>query len=227
MATDPRQRLTIQEYLAFERKSEAKHDYYDGEIFAMSGASRIHNLIALNISGEIRNQLKGRPCEVYSEAMRVRTPDDLFTYPDVVALCGEPQFVDTEFDTLLNPMLIVEVLSPTTEGYDRGLKSSRYRSIPTLVIRSGGAGPLPRRASRPPDGRRPLASGGDLRSRRNSGATLRRLPPPLGGDLRPGLPVLISGHRRCATLPRRAPPPRRPPPQLAVNPHRLPFPLGV
>jgi Uma2 family endonuclease len=133
MATDPRQRLTIQEYLAFERQSETKHDYFEGEIFAMSGASRIHNLIAGNIFGEIRNQLRGRPCEAYMEAMRVRTLDDLFTYPDVVAVCGEPQFADTEFDTLLNPVLIVEVLSPTTEGYDRGLKSSRYRSIPTLV----------------------------------------------------------------------------------------------
>ena len=133
MATDPRQRLTIQEYLAFERQSEIKHDYLEGEIFAMNGASRLHGLITGNLFGEIRNQLKGRPCEVYAESMRVRTPDDLFTYPDVVAVCGEPQFDDTEFDTLLNPMLIVEVLSPTTEGYDRGLKSSRYRSIPTLV----------------------------------------------------------------------------------------------
>ncbi|HEV2855927.1 MAG TPA: Uma2 family endonuclease [Thermoanaerobaculia bacterium] len=133
MATDPHQRLTIQEYLAFERQSETKHDYFDGEIFAMSGASRIHGLITGNIFGEIRNQLKGRPCEVYSESMRVRTPDDLFTYPDVVAVCGEPRFDDTEFDTLLNPMLIVEVLSPTTEGYDRGIKSARYRALPTLV----------------------------------------------------------------------------------------------
>ena len=133
MATDPQQRLTIQEYLAFERQSEIKHDYFEGEVFAMSGASRLHSLITGNIFGEIRNQLKGRPCEVHSESLRVRTPEDLFTYPDVVAVCGEPQFADTEFDTLLNPVVIVEVLSPTTEGYDRGLKSARYRSIPTLV----------------------------------------------------------------------------------------------
>lgn len=133
MATDPQQRLTVQEYLSFERGSELKHDYFEGEIFAMSGASRLHGLIALNISGELRNQLKGRPCETYADSMRVRTSDDLFTYPDVVVACGEPRFADSEFDTLLNPTVIVEVLSPSTEAYDRGLKSSRYRAIPSLA----------------------------------------------------------------------------------------------
>jgi Uma2 family endonuclease len=132
MATDPHQRLTIQEYLAFERQAETKNDYLDGEIFAMTGASRVHNLITGNISGEIRNQLKGRPCEVYSESMRVRTPGDLFTYPDVVVVCSEPEFIDGQFDTLLNPTMIVEVLSTSTEAYDRGIKSSRYRSISSL-----------------------------------------------------------------------------------------------
>ncbi len=133
MASDPQQRLTIQEYLSFERESELKHDYWEGETFAMSGASRAHGLITGNLSGEIRNQLKGRPCETYSESMRVRTPGDLFTYPDVVVVCGPPRFADSEFDTLLNPTLIIEVLSPSTEGYDRGLKSSRYRAIPSLA----------------------------------------------------------------------------------------------
>jgi len=132
MASDPSQRLTIQDYLAFERQSETKNDYLDGEIFAMTGASRVHNLITGNIFGEIWSQLKGRPCEVYSESMRVRTPGDLFTYPDVIVVCSEPEFIDGEFDTLLNPTMIVEVLSTSTEGYDRGVKSSRYRSIPSL-----------------------------------------------------------------------------------------------
>src|SRR5436305_3570440 len=107
MATDPHQRLTIPEYLAFERQSETRHDYLDGEVFAMTGASRPHNLIAGNIFREIANQLRRRSCEVYMEAMRVRTPAGLFTYPDVVAVCGEPRFDDIHFDTLLNPTLLV------------------------------------------------------------------------------------------------------------------------
>lgn len=132
MASEPRQRLTIEEYLAFERQSETRHDYLGGEIFAMTGASRIHNLISGNIFGEIRNQLRRRPCEVYTEAMRVRAPADLFTYPDVVVVCGKPSFDDLEFDTLLNPTVIFEVLSPSTEAYNRGIKSERYRAIPSL-----------------------------------------------------------------------------------------------
>jgi len=132
MATDPHQRLTIQEYLAFERQSETRNEYLDGEIFAMTGASRAHNLIAGNIFGEVRNLLKRRSCEVYQEAMRVRTPAGLFTYPDVVVVCGEPRFDDIHFDTLLNPTLLVEVLSPSTEAHDRKTKATQYRSIPSL-----------------------------------------------------------------------------------------------
>jgi Uma2 family endonuclease len=133
MATDPHQRLTIQEYLAFERQSETRNEYLDGEIFAMTGASRAHNLIAGNIFREIGNQLRRRPCEVYPEAMRVRTPSGLFTYPDVVVVCGERRFDDAHFDTLLNPTLLVEVLSPSTEAYDRRTKALQYRSIPSLA----------------------------------------------------------------------------------------------
>jgi Uma2 family endonuclease len=133
VAIDPLQRLTIAEYLAFERQSEMRHEFLDGEVFAMTVASRKHNLIAGNIFGEIRAQLKKRPCEVYQDAMRVRTPAGLFTYPDVVAVCGEPKFDDSELDTLLNPTLIVEVLSPSTQAYDRRTKSDHYRSIPSLA----------------------------------------------------------------------------------------------
>jgi Uma2 family endonuclease len=133
MASDPHRRLTIPEYLACERQAETKNDYVDGEVFAMAGASRAHNLIAGNVFGEIRNQIRGRACEAYTENMRVRTPDDLFTYPDVAVVCGEPRFDDSELDTLLNPILIVEVLSQSTEAYDRGIKSERYRSIPSLA----------------------------------------------------------------------------------------------
>jgi len=133
MATDPKQRLTIQEYLILERNAETKSDYLDGEMFAMTGASRKHNLISVNVLAALHSQLAGSPCEVYASDMRVRTPTDLLTYPDVVAVCGEPRFNDNEFDTLLNPILVVEVLSPSTETYDRLTKLDHYRTIPSLA----------------------------------------------------------------------------------------------
>lgn len=130
----PKVRLTPKEYLDFERKSEIKHEYCKGEIFAMSGASREHNVICMNVGSEIRQQLKGKSCEAYPGDMRVFVPaTGLYTYPDIVVVCGEPQFQDKEFDTLLNPTLIIEVLSPSTESYDRGKKFAHYRSIETLA----------------------------------------------------------------------------------------------
>jgi Uma2 family endonuclease len=132
MATDPHQRLTIPEYLAFERQSETRHDYLDGEVFAMTGASWTHGLISGNIFGELRSQLKRSPCKAIQESLRVRTPAGLFTYPDVIVACGKPRFDGSEQDTLLNPKLIVEVLSPSTEMYDRKTKAAHYRSIPSL-----------------------------------------------------------------------------------------------
>jgi Uma2 family endonuclease len=132
VATDPHQRLTIAEYLALERQSEIRHDYLDGEIFAMTGASWTHGLISGNIFGELRSQLKGSSCRAIQESLRVRTPEDLFTYPDVVVVCGKPRFDDSAQDTVLNPTLVVEVLSPTTETYDRTTKARQYRSIPSL-----------------------------------------------------------------------------------------------
>jgi Uma2 family endonuclease len=99
----------------------------------MAGASRQHNLITFNFGAELGAQLKDRPCEAYSSVMRVLIgPTGLYTYPDVVAVCGEPRFADSELDTLLNPTLIVEVLSPSTEGYDRGLKFAHYRRLESL-----------------------------------------------------------------------------------------------
>ena len=124
---------TPAEYLALERKASFKSEYYRGEIFAMSGASREHNLIAGNFHRSISMQLLDRPCEAYMADMRVRAlPTGLYTYPDVVAVCGEPRFEDDEVDTLLNPTLIVEVLSPSTERYDRGAKFGQYRRIESL-----------------------------------------------------------------------------------------------
>jgi Uma2 family endonuclease len=134
MSSQPTIYLTPAEYLAIERKAEDKSEYIDGEIVAMTGASRKHNLIVVNISSEISQQLKGRPCEGYSNDMRVRVPSTrLYTYPDVVVVCGEPQFEDDQVDTLLNPTLIVEVLSESTELYDRGKKFGFYRTIDSLA----------------------------------------------------------------------------------------------
>jgi Uma2 family endonuclease len=133
MSAIPKTNLTPEEYLEFERKSETKHEYFEGEIFAMSGAKRNHNVIAWNIGGELRQKLKGKDCEAYPADMRVFVPETgLYTYPDLVVVCGEPQFQDDVFDTLLNPVLIIEVLSETTESYDRGKKFQHYRSIESL-----------------------------------------------------------------------------------------------
>ncbi len=129
----PQPRLSPEEYLAFERESETKHEYLDGEIFAMSGASRRHNLISLNVGAQFWNQFRNRSCESYTSDMRVRIPaTGLYTYPDVVVVCEEPTFDDGELDTLTNPTLLVEVLSPSTADYDRGAKFGHYRTIPSL-----------------------------------------------------------------------------------------------
>jgi Uma2 family endonuclease len=134
MSTQPTTYLTPEEYLAIERKAEYKNEYIDGEIVAMTGASRRHNLIAFNITREISQQLKGRPCEGYGGDMRVRVPSTrMYTYPDVVVVCGEPRFEDDYLDTLLNPTVIIEILSDSTERYDRGRKFGLYRTIESLA----------------------------------------------------------------------------------------------
>ncbi|MBA3767810.1 MAG: Uma2 family endonuclease [Acidobacteria bacterium] len=134
MSSQPITYLTPEEYLAIERKAEYKSEYVNGEMVAMTGASRKHNLIVVNIAGEIRQQLRGRPCELYANDMRVRVPATrLYTYPDVSVVCDEPQFEDDYVDTLLNPALIIEVLSESTEAYDRGKKFGSYRTIESLA----------------------------------------------------------------------------------------------
>jgi Uma2 family endonuclease len=126
-------RFTPEQYLALERKADLKSEFCNGFIIAMAGATREHNVIAGNLHGEIRSQLKDRPCEVYISDMRVRvSPTGLFTYPDVVAVCGEASFLDDKSDTLLNPTMIVEVLSTSTESYDRGDKFAHYRRLESL-----------------------------------------------------------------------------------------------
>jgi Uma2 family endonuclease len=133
MSAIPKVKLTPEEYLEIERKSEERHEYFDGEIFAMSGAKRNHNKITTNLSGLVWQHLKGKNCESYANDMRVFVPETgLYTYPDLVVVCGEPEFKDDVFDTLLNPVLLIEVLSDSTEGYDRGKKFQHYRSIESL-----------------------------------------------------------------------------------------------
>jgi Uma2 family endonuclease len=123
---------TVEEYLAFERAAETKHEYVSGRIVAMAGATRAHNLITGNVARRLGNQLEGTPCETYSNDMRVRTTPSEYTYPDVVVVCGEPHFEDEVLDTLLNPTVIVEVLSASTKRRDRFDKFGAYRAIPSL-----------------------------------------------------------------------------------------------
>lgn len=134
MTSQPISRLTPEEYLKLERKAERKSEYYRGEMYAMSGASREHNLIALNVSASLHRQLRHRPCEAYASDMRVKvSPTGLYTYPDLVVVCGKPQFEDAGLDTLLNPTALIEVLSPSTESCDRGSKFEQYRTLASLV----------------------------------------------------------------------------------------------
>jgi Uma2 family endonuclease len=126
-------RVTPAEYLAMERSSREKREYINGRVYAMAGASRRHNLIVGNILRELSTQLRGRPCEAYVSDMRVKVQHTgMYTYPDVVALCDDPRLEDAELDTLLNPSVIVEVLSPSTERYDRGVKFAHYRRLDSL-----------------------------------------------------------------------------------------------
>ena len=133
MSTAPKIYLSPTQYLAKERKADFKSQYYRGEMFAMAGASREHNLIVANLVGEIRNALKDRRCEVYPSDMRVKVATTgLYTYPDATVVCGDPEFEDDQFDTLTNPTVLFEVLSDSTESWDRGGKFRQYRDIPSL-----------------------------------------------------------------------------------------------
>lgn len=132
MVANAQKKWTVEEYLAFERQSEEKHEYYAGEIFAMSGASRRHNLIVTNTVTTLGTQLAQQPCEVYPSDMRIKVSAIKYTYPDVSVVCGEPLFSDNEFDNFLNPTVIVKVLSDSTEDCDRGQKFKHYMGIASL-----------------------------------------------------------------------------------------------
>ena len=125
--------LTPEEYIAAERKATLKSEYLSGEIVAMSGASLAHNLITMNTANQLYNQLTEGGCRVFTGDMRVGIGAGVsYFYPDVTVVCDEPRFEDDAFDTLINPQVIVEVLSPSTEAYDRGEKSARYRQLESL-----------------------------------------------------------------------------------------------
>jgi Uma2 family endonuclease len=126
-------RLTEAEYLRIERAADFKSEFFDGEMFAMAGGSLEHSLIATNIAGEFRSRLKGRDCIAFNADLRIKIETTgLNTYPDLSIICGPAQLVEGSNDTATNPTVIVEVLSDSTEAYDRGKKFEHYRQIPTL-----------------------------------------------------------------------------------------------
>jgi Uma2 family endonuclease len=134
MPAQPKAYLTPEQYLTLERTAAYKSEYLRGEVFAMAGASPTHVLIVSNIVASLHGQLRRRPCNVYSSDLRVQVQaSGLYTYPDVIVVCGPLQFDDDHQDTLLNPTLIVEVLSESTQDYDRGGKFAQYRKIPSFV----------------------------------------------------------------------------------------------
>jgi Uma2 family endonuclease len=133
MSTQLDNHLTPEEYLALERQAESKSEYFDGAVYAMSGASLNHNKIVANVIIELGQQLRGRPCSALPSDIKVRMPDSRkFFYPDVSVICGEPQFHDERTDVILNPILIIEVLSESTEGFDRGRKFQAYQRLESL-----------------------------------------------------------------------------------------------
>ncbi len=124
---------TESEYLELEKSSEYKSEYYKGEIFAMAGASALHNRLVRNLTGLFWEKFRNHPCNVYASDLRVRiNTSSLYTYPDLVIVCGKEEYLDNSLDTLTNPTIIFEVLSDSTEKYDRGQKFSFYREISSL-----------------------------------------------------------------------------------------------
>ena len=135
MSALPKRFFTPEEYLELEAKAEYKSQYFVGEIFAMAGAQPSHDKITSNLIVALGLRFRGRPCDVFTSDMRVRAADDMYTYPNVTALCGEPKFatIGQQPPSLLNPRVIFEVLSPSTEAFDRGIKFARYRRLETLT----------------------------------------------------------------------------------------------
>ncbi|SRR5258706_128011 len=126
-------KFTVEEYLQFEKTSSEKHEYFKGEIFAMAGAGPRHNLIFSNLFGDLAYKLKGKTCRPFGSDFRVHIPENtLFTYPDISIVCGDIISSNVDQDSVTNPTVIIEILSPSTKDYDRGGKFLLYRDIPTL-----------------------------------------------------------------------------------------------
>jgi Uma2 family endonuclease len=133
MSLQPKTYLTSEQYLAIEREAEYKSEFYQGEMFGMAGVSRQHCLIMVNIGSELSIQLKGKPDKAFLSSMRVKVNQTgLYTYPDVTVVCGEARFDDDHRDTLTNPTVLIEILSKSTEAYDRGEKFAQYRRLDSL-----------------------------------------------------------------------------------------------
>ena len=133
MSSAPVAYLTPEQYLELERKAEFRSEYHDGEVFPMTGATRWHSLIGTNLVIGIGNRLTKSSCEVHASTLRLRvSTTGLYTYPDIMVICDEPVFADMEKDILLNPAVIIEVLSESTKDYDRGQKFQHYRTIDSV-----------------------------------------------------------------------------------------------
>lgn len=126
-------RLTVEQYRELERVAEIKHEYFDGQMYSMAGGSYAHAQLIANLAGLLYQALDDKPCRVVTTELLIRTaPEGLHTYPDVVVICGEPKLADDRKDVLLNPAIIIEVLSKSTEAHDRGLKFAECRKIESL-----------------------------------------------------------------------------------------------
>ena len=133
MPAVPKRKLTEAEYLAIEWAAAFKSEFYNGEMFAMAGASREHNRIKDNLIAELGSHFKGGPCQTYSSDQRLKvSKTGLYTYPDIVIVCGQAEYAESDRDTLVNPTAVIEILSPTTEKYDRGVKFRQYQKLPSL-----------------------------------------------------------------------------------------------
>ena len=159
--------ISPQEYLAMERASEEKHEYYDGQVLAMSGARMKHNYITSNLIIDIGNYLEGKNCKILPSDMRVSTPtQDAYMYPDALIVCGERQLEDDKFDTLLNPVVVFEILSASTRGIDKERKLFFYQQIQSLqeYIMIDSQKRFIQLARKQPDGAWILENNGDTES---------------------------------------------------------------
>jgi Uma2 family endonuclease len=132
MASHPVQQLSVEQYLELERAATERHEYIDGEMVAMSGGSPRHSLIGLNIAFQIKAKKRGSGCATFNPDVKVFLDRRKIAYPDVTVVCGDPEFLDARNDVVKNPSVVVEVLSPSTEDYDRGKKATLYRLLPSL-----------------------------------------------------------------------------------------------